>query len=167
MPYVRVLRDIDEVNLLTRIRLQVEHQRFAPSVLMQLVTTVVVHPSVCQHPEDSLSANGCRHALPRQRARVVPHRQVVYTCPRQHRRCDIPQLNHVVNDLAAGYPWTLHHKRNANRRLEERCLAYQVVVAQIVAMIRCQHDVGVVRNTCVLQGLQNRAHLVVDLLHQA
>ena len=60
-----------------------------------------------------------------------------------------------------------HDQRNLGRLLVEQILLAHPVIAEIVAMVRREHDHGGVEQAARFEELHQDAHLVVDLLDQA
>ena len=60
-----------------------------------------------------------------------------------------------------------HDQRNFCGLIVEQILLAHPVVAEIIAMVRREHDHGVVEQPARFQELHQHAHLVVDLLDQA
>ena len=71
-----------------------------------------------------------------------------------------------VHYLSSPGSWKAHQPRNLHARLVEGRLTYQVVIAQVVTMIGGEYDNGVFEQALVSKGLDNLAHLVVDLLNR-
>ena len=87
----------------------------------------------------------------------------------QEGRCKIDRLYQLVADRTARRIGVriVDDKWDFHRRLVEELFLTQPMVAEIVAVVRGEHDQRIVEQTALLKETKQHPHLIVDLFDQA
>ena len=110
---------------------------------------------------------GSRSDRPRPRERLRVHvRRNLATGQLQHGRRDVAKLHQALLHGRVRSSGRAYQQGDVARRLVERRLALQPVVAQMVAMVGREYDRRIVQEAPCPQRIDYLAHLVVDLLDQ-